>query len=73
MGNRNFKYKPSGVDQFITGIILLACIGFGTLIYFDMKNNTDEIPPSASGDVRELLENKRALQNEINRIKYEDN
>lgn len=73
MANKKFKYKASGVDQLIAGIILLACASFILLIYLDMKNTTEPISVPEHSDIQDLIEQKQLLEEEIDRIKNEQN
>jgi len=73
MEKTRFKYKPSGVDQMIMGIILLSLAAFGALIYFDSTNKLPTNTDNSSPEVQNLLQAQQQLEAEIERIKNETN
>lgn len=60
----------SAADQIIAGIILFAALAFIGLLYFDRTVATDA-STSSSAQIRDLAEEKRKLEEELERLQNE--
>ena len=74
MADKKFIYKPSVVDQLIMGIVLLACLAFGGLLYLD---HTNKLPTNSSAnsspEVQQLQLAEQQLRAELERVRNEAN
>jgi len=71
MADKKFIYKPSGVDQLIMFIILLATVTFGGLIYMDYTDSFPTRNNNASPELKELLSAQKELEAAIEKAKHE--
>ena len=74
MSGKRFKYQPGAADQIIIIIFLLAGIAFAGLLYLD---HNDKFPTSRTisgdGDIQELEELQRQLEEQIRQAEQDNN
>ena len=73
MEQKRFKYKPSAVDQMIMGIIILAIIVFGGLIYLDHSNKLPADTRNNSQEVQQRIDAERQLREALNEAEEASN
>ena len=74
MSGKRFKYQPGAADQIIIIIFLLAAVAFAGLLYLDHNDKFPTTQPvGGSGDIQELEELQRQLEEQIRQAEQDNN